>query len=113
MAKEGMLVSIYRRGGDVADTQGLKVSDRFNECILVGHSIPALFSPRDDAPVLYCVRRQVMGSDFFIAVPELHYEGRFAFGGNFCFSSDSRFPGKGVPIKIFDYDMRMEKGNYD
>jgi len=104
---KGLLVNVYRWQHDC--TNG-GISSKFDNFILVSPGIlPEIFDSHDDCPALLMVRSP-LGEDW-IAVPA---EGKDAnkvgwmFGGNFVYTSDSRFT-PGHPIRVHDrQEIRQE-----
>lgn len=81
-------------------------SSKHDNFVAVGNMVMGCpFEPSDTAPAMFIYERNVCGTSFLIACPEELEDGNslkgFMFGGNFLFSSDSRFPSDS-PIKIFD-----------
>ena len=102
MAKNpaGLLVSIYRNGlGDA--TNGGITSD-VKSAVLIGKDIPEIFEPSNNTPglelELFNPFRDLSRA-FIIAKPLGQRAGMF--GGNFIYTSDSRFPFD-YPIKVYD-----------
>lgn len=105
MAQQGLLCGVYRN--PLGDCTNGGVSSVVNGATLIGEEVAEIFEPTERNPALYL--RQFKGQ--LIAVPVAL--GTWAdmktvagldgwqFGGNFLFSSDSRFP-SAQPIKIFD-----------
>ena len=101
MKKEkGLSVSIYKF--PLGDCTNSGLSSKFDSLLLVGDGIKnGPFETSDAKDYLVCEYRE--RSDDFIATPKsIKDSGKWAmFGGNFAYTSDSRFP-TGSPIKIFD-----------
>ena len=105
--KKGLLVFVYSsRMGDC--TNG-GISSRKDRLILleteslkeIDVKIPRIFSPKEGEGIYLFYRKNF---DDFIACPDPNYmKGGiwWMFGGNFLYTSDSRFPSDD-PIKIFD-----------
>ena len=95
---KGLLVWVYRPHFDC--TNG-GVTSHNNTVLLIGENVPEIFEP-GDLPVLKLVKRQLSGDD---KPPYLHaqpIEGNgYMMGGNFIYSSDSRFPSN-YPIPVHD-----------
>ena len=94
--KKGMLAYIYRHPlGDA--TNGAR-SATCNTAIVVGHGMPEIFDAGDDLVLELAERRD--GTLFARAAGETRHT---MFGGNFVWSSDSRFRriSEG-PIQIHD-----------
>lgn len=106
---KGLRVSVYRNAewGPGVDCTNGGISSKHNQFVLVGNGMPEIFEPREDAPAIRLIKRRVMGMEFWIAAPlDADTDGRSAgspymFGGNFIYTSDSRFPCR-EPIKVFD-----------
>lgn len=107
---KGLLVSVYRKCGNPmfsGDCTNGGISSKFGTLVLVGDDVPEVLTPRDDMPAIRLIKRKVMGMEFWIAAPlDAKFEGQgggfpYMFGGNFLYTSDSRFPSD-APIKIFD-----------
>lgn len=98
---KGMLVNIYRHAGP--DTSNHGVSQKMETMLLVGPGIPKVF-PVADRPVLQLVKKNGTGKFHLIAEPDALPEAGnigWMFGGNFVYSSDSRFPSR-TPIPVHD-----------
>lgn len=101
MAK-GLLCFVYRN--TIGDCTNGGVTSQHGQFVLVGHGVEGPFEPNEGSPALHLhsFRGQL------IAVPEQissqlgtdHLKG-WMFGGNFIYTSDSRFPSD-APIKVFD-----------
>lgn len=97
---KGLLVSTYRSQHDA--TNG-GISSKYDQFILVAPGLlPEIFESSDHCPALLMIRSP-LGEDW-IAVPA---EGRdpekvgWMFGGNFVYTSDSRFIPR-HPIRVHD-----------
>ena len=108
MKKEkGLLISVYK--SPLGDSTNKGLSSKFDSLLLVGDGIEnGPFETSDEKDFafggkdyLVCEYRERY--DDFIATPKsLKDSGKWTmFGGNFAYTSDSRFPGK-HPIKIHD-----------
>ena len=100
--KKGFSVSVYTDGSDC--TNG-GISARHKTLMVVGKcdefDMPQIFNFEDgDDNVMELRMRDVGFARFPIIVPLDYDEKQYMFGGNFGWTSDSRF--KGSPIKIFD-----------
>lgn len=105
MSNQGLLCNVYRN--PLGDCTNGGISAAANSVVLIGEDVPEIFSPASNAPALYLreYRKQL------IAVPEpigtwadmrsVAGLNGWMFGGNFLYTSDSRFP-SAQPIKIFD-----------
>ena len=107
---KGLLVWVYRNAGNGmfdGDTTNGGISSKHTKFILVGDGVDEVFSVTDDIPAIRLINRLIMGREFWIAAPlDAKFIGEsggypYMFGGNFLYSSDSRFPSD-APIKIFD-----------
>ena len=105
--RRGLIMSVYRRGSDC--TLG-GVSSKHDEFLVVGPGIEGPFrvenSDRMGCPVLYLHRKyNIHGNsslDYFFVSPDPDpLCGRYMFGGNFVYTSDSRKP-ISYPIPIHD-----------
>lgn len=95
----GMIITIYHPPhGDCNST----VTRDQPEALLVGPGIPALFEARG-RPVLKLATKTLWstGEQFTYLLPVEARNGGGMFGGNFGYSSDSRFPSR-YPLKIHD-----------
>jgi len=118
--KRGMLVQVYRNDSYGDCTNG-GASCYFNQFVLIGPGVPEISEPSKTTPPIWLYRNHPYtkpnskeGAYYLVACPEprLNYghdelqealirtEG-YMFGGNFIYTSDSRFPGVG-PIPIHD-----------
>ena len=107
---KGLYVSVYRNAGNSmfdGDCTNGGISSKPNGLILVGDGVPEITEPNDLVPAIRLIKRIVFGKEFWIAAPlDAKFIGEsggypYSFGGNFLYSSDSRFPSD-APIKIFD-----------
>ena len=109
---KGLSVSIYRPGYD-ASNHGISHPDKNKNLILwnmgqlYGENLSVLFEAPFEGTeenTVMMKRKVVGGEDYFYVVPavepERHGNGPM-FGGNFCYSSDSRFPFN-YPLPIHD-----------
>lgn len=77
-------------------------SSRFDHAILVGEGIPEISSPHNGEPVFKLVKRTVFGKEYRHVEPLDNPQGKWVmFGGNFVYTSDSRFPND-YPLAIHD-----------
>ena len=97
--EKGLLCSVYRPG-NMGDCTNGGVSSRYHALILVGKDVPGVFETEGRESVVRLIYREKWGD--FIAAPLDYGKGRhYMFGGNFLYTSDSRFP-VSHPIKIHD-----------
>lgn len=103
MAK-GLLVSVYRHADGYDCTNG-GVSSRIREFVLTSDvSVPPVYGPFEAVDTDHELVLTAGPRNTLRAIPRALFdsgEGCCMFGGNFVWSSDSRFPSDG-PIKIFD-----------
>lgn len=99
----GLIVDVYRCAETMCDTTNGGASSKFNTFTLVDPVLPAVFNVAANRPALKLVRRELFGSTYIHAVPA-ELEGRHTmFGGNFIYTSDSRFRNiSNQPIPIHD-----------
>jgi len=100
--KKGFLVDVFSNDSD--STNG-GISGRNKRLMVIGScddfDLPEIFNYEDgDDNVMKLVMRDVGFNRFPIIVPLDYDEKHYMFGGNFGWTSDSRF--EGSPIKIFD-----------
>ena len=99
---KGLLVNTFRSfdRGKVVDCTLGGLSAKHDYFTLTGENIEGPFVPCDTRPELVLTKGPY---DTLRAVPrELLDSGAWVlFGGNFVYSSDSRFPSN-APIKVFD-----------
>lgn len=105
MNTKGMLVSVYKSGDYDCTMNG--VSSNVTGVILIGDNVPQISTPSDEYPALYLSDSPMLEP---IAVPLSVHDGVEwgMFGGNFLWTSDSRFRNQvsESPIRIHD---RIEK----
>lgn len=96
----GLLVHVLRDAGGGSTNGG--VSSTYDAFILVGPGVDGPFEPSDDCPALVLVRRNISG-EYLHVEPPAAVGGMVGpmFGGNFVYTSDSRFPGR-YPIPVHD-----------
>lgn len=99
---KGMTVQVYRNACGWECTNG-GPSSRFHTFCLTGPGVPQLFEPSADVPELVLVIDQCCGVERQRAIPREMLDADLwtMFGGNFVYSSDSRFPSR-APIKVHD-----------
>ncbi|CCG43227.1 hypothetical protein [Magnetospirillum molischianum] len=99
MSRKGMIASVYRDADGVDCTNG-GISSKADRVLIVGEGVPEIFAERSGMPTLLLVDRGPNLPPALYPADDLR-PGRFMFGGNFAYSSDSRWP-TGKPIKIHD-----------
>lgn len=99
---QGLLCSVYRN--PLGDCTNGGVTSKHAQVVLLGAEGP--FEPTADAPALHVGAWK--GQLIALPVKPMRYASGecfsldgWMFGGNFIYSSDSRFP-SGQPIKVFD-----------
>lgn len=86
---KGIHVSVLR--STLGDCTNGGVSSKQDTFLLVGEGIPAVFEARPGEVVLELVKRTLGGQEYLHVQPKGVPSHRLMFGGNFIFSSDSRF----------------------
>jgi hypothetical protein len=101
-AKATGLTAKVLRAADRPIGSGL-LSDQYPHFVLIGDGIDAPFSPTAEMPALRFVREQRFGQQWTVYAEPFIGGGNlgFAFGGNWLWSGDSRFPAD-HPIRIHD-----------
>lgn len=115
--QKGLICSVFRDAEFGGDTTNNGISSKYNRFVLLGEGIEGVFTPDEDRPPLYHLAvnlRVLHGASF----PDelVHYAfpipivgnlvrsiagTGFQFGGNWLYTSDSRFPSM-APIRIMD-----------
>jgi hypothetical protein len=98
----GLLAHVYRSGdGMDATLDGL--SSKFNSFILEGTEVLDNDCPftTDGDDVLVYVEKVISGEKVHYAYPRDYKYKHYMFGGNWLYTSDSRFPTR-HPIRIMD-----------
>lgn len=86
----------------LGDCTNKGLSSRHDSFVLVSGDIPANFVPDEKFQYLKLVKRNICGKVYLHAEPLTPPAGiGWMAGGNFIYSSDSRFPGD-YPISIHD-----------
>ena len=104
-SQKAILCFVYRYG--TQDTTANGLSSKKDQLMLVDpegeYTKNAPFNVDDEEDYLVLMRKSFRGKPYMYAVPKsiLDEGARSMFGGNFLYSSDSRFP-YGGPIKIHD-----------
>jgi len=94
---KGIPAQTYR---DNTDCTNGGISSKYDRFVLTGPGIAGVFTPSDDMPELRLKYTGIEG-DHLCCEPSFEATGRgWMFGGNFLYSSDSRFPE--YPIGIHD-----------
>jgi hypothetical protein len=96
---KGLMVNVYR---SLHFNCTMGVTSTHDTVLLVGEGIPGVSeSDGMDLPILKVVRRNICGREHIHAEPIEDPKGNRMFGGNFVYSSDSRFPSD-YPIPVHD-----------
>ena len=87
----GLLVEVYRSRFEA--TNG-GVSSLYDTLLLVGDGVPEIFEASNKYPVVKLMTRNVGGRVYKYVQPLMDENDKtwFMFGGNFVYTSDSRFP---------------------
>lgn len=107
MKTKGLLVFVYRNS--LGDCIANGISSNLIQLILVGEGIPEIFEG-DETNTVKLVKRSLFGSEHLHVEPisekPSNCIGPMA-GGNFIYTSDSRFPSK-YPLSIHDrYEVQL------
>lgn len=106
---KGLSVYVYRENA-LGDSTNGGISSKHDRLILVGSGIPEIFEADEDTPAVKLVKRFIGGREYIHAEPvEWKGEGEIKgiFGGNFIYTSDSRFPSD-YPIPLHDRQETQE-----
>jgi len=108
---KGLLVSVLYNAHYRACAAG-GVTEWAEKAILTGDSIPEIFEPSKDTPALKLVTRDIGGKYLHAEPVDPVKPGNvgYMFGGNFIYSSDSRFPSR-YPIPV--HDRQETQSTYD
>jgi len=102
LPKKGLIVNVYK--SPLGDSTAGGLTSKFDKAVIVGKGIPEIFAPSEDAPAIYLdkIRDHVFASPVDKTQEK---SGTWMFGGNFVYSSDSRFSkltNDGNPIPVHD-----------
>lgn len=105
MELTGLTVGIFKQV-DFPDCTMNGITSKVSRIVLVDDTISGPFKVMEDEVYLVLVRRQIMGREFIHAEPRVngHKVNSYdygMFGGNFIYTSDSRFPSS-YPIGVHD-----------
>lgn len=105
MELTGLTVGVFREV-DFPDCTANGITSKVSRIILVDDSIEGPFKVQEGETYLVLIRRTLFGRVYIHAEPrvngkELKGDGFGMFGGNFIYSSDSRFPND-YPIGVHD-----------
>jgi hypothetical protein len=95
--KKGLLVTVYRGSSDCTNNG---ISKNYDQLILIGEGVPEIFEPNETTPAIYLEKRYFGRETILSAKPNKPGKHQM-FGGNFIYTSDSRFPSD-APIKVHD-----------
>lgn len=103
--RKGMLVNVYATK-DGSDCTNGGITSYHKQLIMVGKGIPEIFKAKaDGSNCIEYVEREMFGKECNICVPlnqpELKKMNGPMFGGNFVYTSDSRFPHNN-PVPVHD-----------
>lgn len=103
MATQGILVNVYRWSFIDATNKGL--SSKLDTLIMVDENGGNFDCPHTtEGDYLVLTKFEFRGKTSLRAIPKSILDSKrnnYMFGGNFVYSSDSRFPSD-APIKVFD-----------
>ena len=98
--KTGLIVNVYRASGIDCTNGG--ITSKYKTLTLLGPEVSGPFAPDEDRPALTIVKRKLFGGDYYHARPaDVPTTEHLMFGGNFVYTSDSRFPCP-YPIPVHD-----------
>ena len=109
--KTGLLVSVYKTNR-LSDCTNGGLTSKFDQFILTGEGIKGPFEPSERTPELKLVRRNIYGKEYIHAEPvDRPDSGNVGYmaGGNFIYTSDSRFPT--YPVSV--HDRQETQSQYD
>ncbi len=92
----GLSVEVYHSQHDYA----LNHMNGIKNAVIVGSGMPELVRVRPDEPALWLVINTYHGVEYRHLEPTTYVYG-WSFGGNFAWTSDSRFPNQ-YPLPIHD-----------
>ena len=98
--KKRLLAYVFR--WNLGDCTASGISEKHDKLIIVGEGIDEVFEVDENTPAVELVKAEQGGK--CLHVKPLDETRWTMFGGNFIYSSDSRFASlnNGNPIKIFD-----------
>lgn len=98
--RTGLIVTVYKPADGMDCTNGGETA-RFQKFVATGKGIEGPFEPSAEMPEMKILPR-LGGLGGYRAVPASIPEGKWTmFGGNFIYTSDSRFPSR-YPIPVHD-----------
>jgi hypothetical protein len=94
--RKGMILSVLRHANGSDCTNG-GISSRFVDVVVVGPGIPEIFEEKPERPAVMVDER--MGYKFLRPVEDCPSDQvGYMFGGNFAFTTDSRWKFGALPI---------------
>lgn len=98
---KGLIVEVYR-SADQSDCTNNGLSSKVKSILLTGPGIPDIFTASSDCPAFKVVERNLQRGEYLHVEPWERPAGSgWMYGGNHCYTSDSRFPSQ-YPLKIHD-----------
>ncbi len=97
--KKGLIIEVYRSTGIDCSNNG--ISEMFDNLTLIGDGIEGPFEPNEERPAVTVA--YIRNHPFLTACDSegKPLPGHKMFGGNFAYTSDSRFPSD-FPLGIHD-----------
>lgn len=94
-------VDVYRNS--LGDATGGGLTSKKDSLMFVFDGVESPFETKEDEDYLVLVKRTIFGKEVLSAVPKSILDKGYGsmFGGNFIYTSDSRFPSD-APIKVHD-----------
>jgi len=90
---DGLIINVFRANGSDCTNGGISAEN--DSLLLVGAGVPEIFHPSPDMPTVTLVTRIFGGEPVRSLVPcddnAKPLKGWYMFGGNFGYTSDSRF----------------------
>ena len=97
--QKGLIVNVYRTPGYNCTNGG--VTAMHDTVLLIGEGIAEVFEAQEGQPVLKLVKRNIGGCTYLHAEPVERGRSHYMAGGNFVYTSDSRFPNM-YPVSMHD-----------
>ena len=108
----GLYVTVYK-DADGSDCTANGITSHYSRLVLVGDGVDGPFDVKEGEPHLKLVKRNMGSREYLHAVP-VNFGGKGVgpmFGGNFIYTSDSRFPSD-YPIPVHDRFESQEAYNF-
>jgi len=100
---KGLIIEVFRF--PLGDCTNGGISGKHGSLTLIGDGVDGPFAPTPDAPPVTMITREIGGREYKHLVPcdenAVPLEGWYMAGGNFGYTSDSRFP-NAYPLSIHD-----------